>query len=156
MKVWEALAPLALLAALAWAAPAHAVAAAPSDDLPDLAAEKALIYSGEYEKAISRLEARARQVRHAEIYNLLGYSQRQLRRYDAAARSYQEALFFDGSYRPALQYQGELFIATGDFDGARRNLAYLRILCGAQGCAEYQRLSEALAQAGQLPTSARP
>ncbi|HVR50654.1 MAG TPA: hypothetical protein VMS38_13020 [Pseudorhodoferax sp.] len=144
-------ATVALLAALAQPAPAHAVAAAPSGDLPDLAAEKALIYAGEYDKAISRLEARAREVQHAEIYNLLGYSQRQLRRYEAAARSYQEALFFDGAYRPALQYQGELFIATGDIEGARRNLGHLRILCGAQGCAEIDRLAAALAKAGHPP-----
>jgi Flp pilus assembly protein TadD len=144
-------AALALLAALAQAAPAHAVAAAPSGDLPDLAAEKALIYSGEYAQAITRLEARAREVQHAEIYNLLGYSQRQLRRYDEAARSYQEALFFDGSYRPALQYQGELFIATGDIAGARRNLGYLRIVCGPQGCEEIDQLAQALEKAGHKP-----
>ncbi|KQP19482.1 hypothetical protein [Pseudorhodoferax sp. Leaf265] len=145
------LAALALLAALAQAAPAHAVAAAPSGDLPDLAAEKALIYSGEYAQAIARLEARAREVQHAEIYNLLGYSQRQLRRYGEAARSYQEALFFDGSYRPALQYQGELFIATGDIAGARRNLGYLRIVCGPPGCEEIDKLAQALEKAGHQP-----
>ncbi|MGC3986355.1 MAG: hypothetical protein QM777_17450 [Pseudorhodoferax sp.] len=140
-----------LLAALAQAAPAHAVAAAPSGDLPDLAAEKALIYAGEYAQAIARLEARAREVQHAEIYNLLGYSQRQLRRYDDAARSYREALFFDGAYRPALQYQGELFIATGDIEGARRNLGYLRIVCGPPGCEEIEKLQAALEKAGHRP-----
>ncbi len=144
-------AALALCGALAQAAPAHAVAAAPSGDLPDLAAEKALVYAGEYVRAIERLEARAREAQHAEIYNLLGYSQRQLRRYDDAARSYQEALFFDGSYRPALQYQGELFIATGDIAGARRNLGYLRIVCGPPGCAEIDRLAAALEKAGHRP-----
>lgn len=142
---------LALSCVLAQAAPAHAVAAAPSGDLPDLAAEKALIYAGEYDQAIVRLQARAREVQHAEIYNLLGYSQRQLRRYDEAARSYQEALFFDGSYRPALQYQGELFIVTGDIEGARRNLGYLRMLCGAPGCEEIDKLTAALAKAGHRP-----
>lgn len=147
----KAAAALALLCALAQAAPAHAVASAPSADLPDLAAEKALIYAGEYAQAIARLEARAREVQHAEIYNLLGYSQRQLRRFEDAARSYREALHFDGSYRPALQYQGELFIATGDIEGARRNLSYLRIVCGPPGCEEIDRLSQALAKAGHLP-----
>lgn len=126
---------------------AFAVAAAPSDDLPDLAAIKAQIYAEEYAEAVVELEALSEQVHHAEVYNLLGYSLRQLGRHDAAGRAYAEALHFDGSYRPALQYQGELFIAIGDFEAARRNLDYLRIVCGPPGCPEQVRLAEALATA---------
>ena len=155
-----AVAALLALAALTWSAgtatPALAVAAAPSDDLPDLADVKALIYSGAHDQAVARLEALSREVQHAEVYNLLGYSLRQLGRYDEAGRAYREALHFDGSYRPALQYQGELFLATGDIDGARRNLAYLRIVCGPAGCAEQDRLTEALTRAGHPPEANGP
>lgn len=136
--------------------PALAVAAAPSDDLPDLADVKALIYSGAHQEAASRLEALSHDVQHPEVYNLLGYSLRQLGRHDEAGRAYREALHFDGSYRPALQYQGELYLAIGDIDGARRNLAYLRIVCGPGGCAEQERLAEALDRAGHAPEPPRP
>ena len=47
----------------------------------------------------------------------------------------------------AGKYQGELFIAIGDFEAARRNLDYLRIVCGPPGCPEQVRLAEALATA---------
>jgi|GEM_PF-1291448 len=150
-----ALAALGLLGALALPGVAGAVAAAPASDLPDLSAVKALIYSGDYAKAIHELEALSRDVQHPEVYNLLGYSQRQLKRYDDAARSYREALHFDGTYRPALQYQGELFIATGDIAAAQKNVEYLRIVCGAAGCAELDQLRKALADAGALTPAGR-
>ena len=137
---------------------ARAVAAAPSDDLPDLAAIKARIYAGDYVEAVAALEALSQQVHHAEVFNLLGYSLRQLGRHEAAGRAYVEALYFDGAYRPALQYQGELFIATGKLDAARRNLAYLRIVCGDAGCAELDSLAAALteAEAGTKAKTAAP
>lgn len=127
--------------------PVHAAGAPPSSDLPDLAAVRARIYSGEFARAAHDLLALAETVEHAEVYNLLGYSLRQLKRFDEAARWYREALIFDPEHRPALEYQGELFIAVGDIAGARRNLRYLELLCGTAGCAEYDQLKKALAEA---------
>ncbi|MFT4267239.1 MAG: tetratricopeptide repeat protein [Xenophilus sp.] len=140
-----------LCAALCLPLAAGAVAAVPSSDLPDLSAEKALIYSGDYAQAAGRLQALSRDVHHAEVYNLLGYSLRHLRRYGEAAQAYKEALYHDGSYRPALEYQGELFIETGDVEAARKNLRDLRLLCGTAGCAELDQLRKALAAAGHPP-----
>lgn len=131
---------------------AHAAGAPPSSDLPDLAAVRARIYSGEFARVVNELLALADTVRHAEVYNLLGYSLRQLRRFDEAAHWYREALTYDPEHRPALEYQGELFIAVGDIAGARKNLRYLELLCGTKGCAEYDQLKKALGEArGEAP-----
>lgn len=121
-----------------------AAGAPPSSDLPDLSAVRARIYSGEYAQAVAELNRLTQTVQHAEVYNLLGYSLRQLRRYDEAARWYREALLFDPEHRPALEYQGELFIAMGDLASARRNLRYLELLCHPGGCAEQEQLGQAI------------
>lgn len=122
-----------------------AAGAPPSSDLPDLSAVRALVYAGDYNKAVQRLTALTETVQHAEVYNLLGYSLRQLKRYDEAGRWYREALLYDPEHRPALEYQGELFLALGDVAGARKNLRYLELLCTAQPCAEYELLKKAIA-----------
>jgi Flp pilus assembly protein TadD len=123
---------------------AGAASSPPSSDLPDLAAVRARIYSGDYASAVAELTALTQTVQHAEVYNLLGYSLRQLQRYDEAARWYREALAFDPTHRPALEYQGELFIATGDLAAARANLRTLQLLCGHAGCEEIDMLRRAL------------
>jgi len=118
-----------------------------STDLPDLSAIRARIYSGEYEKAAKALLELTETVRHADLYNLLGYANRKLERYQESARWYKEALLFDATHRPALEYQGELFIALGDFKSAQKNLEVLRLLCHPAGCEELAKLEEALARA---------
>lgn len=122
-----------------------AAGAPPSSDLPDLSAVRAKVYAGEYAQAVTQLTALTRTVQHAEVYNLLGYSLRQLKRYDEAGRWYREALLYDPAHRPALEYQGELFLALGDVDNARKNLRYLELLCTAQPCAEFELLKKAIA-----------
>ncbi|WEF25589.1 hypothetical protein [Paracoccus sp. S3-43] len=90
----------------------------PSDDLPDLSAIRARIYSGEYD----------------------------------AGRWYREALFYDPAHRPALEYQGELFLTLGDLESARANLEMLTLFC-PQGCQERDTLAAAIAayRAGPPP-----
>ncbi|MCX8999865.1 tetratricopeptide repeat protein [Rhizobiaceae bacterium BDR2-2] len=127
--------------------PALAVSSAPSSDLPDISAIRAQIYGGDHEKAIAALLELTQTVQHAELYNLLGYSHRSLGRHEEAGKYYREALFLDPSHRGALEYQGELFITTGNLDGARTNLRYLQLLCGEKGCAEEEQLRKALAEA---------
>lgn len=122
---------------------AGAASAPPSSDLPDLAAVRARIYSGEYASAVVELTALTETVQHAEVYNL-----RQLSRNDEAAGWYREALAFDPTHRPALEYQGELFIAMGDLAAARANLRMLQLVCGPVGCEEIGLLWRAL-QAAQ-------
>lgn len=135
------------------AATAQAMDTAPATDLPDLSGIRAQIYSGEYEKAAAALKALTPTVRHADLYNLLGYTHRKLKNYEEAARWYKEAIFYDPSHRPALEYQGELFIDIGDFEKAGKNLELLRVLCFPTGCEEYDKLKEALIRAGRSPKS---
>lgn len=132
---------LALLAGPVWA-----VDAPPSTDLPDLSSIRARIYSGEYQDALAELTVLSATVRHADLYNLLGYTTRQLGQYDDAARWYREALYYDPAHRPALEYQGELFLKTGDIEAARGNLALLDLFC-PEGCAERDILAAAIAAA---------
>ncbi len=122
---------------------------APSTDLPDLSESRAALYASDYERALALLMPLTATVRHADLYNLLGFANRSLKRYDEAARWYKEALFYDPGHRPALEYQGELFIAVGDFDKAEKNLELLRLLCFPDGCEPHERLRKALIAAGR-------
>lgn len=140
---------LALLAATA--SPALAMDTAPSTDLPDLSESRAALYAGDYERALALLEPLTATVRHADLYNLLGFANRNLKRYDVAARWYKEALFYDPGHRPAIEYQGELYIEIGDFKRAEKNLELLRLLCFPSGCDEHQKLRNALVNAGRKP-----
>lgn len=130
---------------------ASAMDTAPSTDLPDLSESRAALYAGDYDRALALLMPLTATVRHADLYNLLGFANRSLKRHDEAARWYKEALFYDPAHRPALEYQGELFIAVGDFRRAEKNLELLRLLCHPTGCEEQEKLHKALIAAGRKP-----
>jgi tetratricopeptide (TPR) repeat protein len=132
---------------------AYGADAPSSTDLSDLSAIRAQIYSGDYEKAAAALQALTPTVQHADLYNLLGYTHRKLKRYDEAARWYKQALYYDGAHRPALEYQGELFIEIGDFANAEKNLELLRLACYPKGCEEHDKLKNALTRARRKPNS---
>ncbi|MFT3760586.1 tetratricopeptide repeat protein [Thauera sp.] len=142
---------LALLAGLVSSGSAGAADIPPATDLPDLAPIRARIYAGEFDDAAAALLALSASVRHADVYNLLGFSLRKLGRYEESGRWYREALHFDPGHRPALAYQGELFIALGDIESAQKNLRYLELLCAPPACLERDELLAALAQAGHAP-----
>jgi Flp pilus assembly protein TadD len=150
-----AAAALALVGSLAIGGSALAVDTPPSTDLPDLSAIRAQIYSGEYEAAVEALTKLTDEVRHADLYNLLGFSLRNLARYDEAARWYREALYYDPTHRPAIEYQGELFIAVGDLEGARSNIQLLTLLC-PKGCSELDALKKAVAEADPQASTENP
>lgn len=137
----------ALVAATAMlAGTAFAVDTPPSDALPDLAPIRALIYSGEYARAVAELEPLALKVRHADVFNLLAFGLRNIGRYDEADKWYREALYYNPEHLQAIEYQGELFIATGRLDKAQENIVTLKIFC-PKGCAELEKLETAYAQA---------
>lgn len=138
-------AALAFLAALATAT-ADAADTPPSTALPDLSAIRAEIYSGDYATAIEELTALTATVKHADLYNLLGYANRKLGHFDDSRRWYAEALYYDPMHLPALEYQGELFIAVGDLRRAEANIGTLDLLC-PKGCAELDTLKAAVAAA---------
>jgi tetratricopeptide (TPR) repeat protein len=109
---------------------------------------KAAVDAGNYKIAIKSLtELVKADSQNADAWNLLGYSNRKLKKYDEAAKYYQTALKIDPKHRGALEYQGELFVETGAFDKAKANLATLKAICG--NCEQYGDLKKALAAAGQ-------
>lgn len=98
------------------------------------------------------------------MQNLLGYSNRKLKRYDLALAYYQKALELQPKHRGANNYVGHLYLETGRLEQARERLAVLDQAC-TFGCKEYSDLQQAIAgypalrcgrAPGQLPgTTAR-
>ena len=81
--------------------------------------------------------------RSADAYNLLGYAYRNLGDFKRAGQFYGRALKIDPNHTGALEYQGILFVKTGDLVSARANLERIKGLCGT-GCENYQDLAEAI------------
>ncbi|MCB2095354.1 MAG: tetratricopeptide repeat protein [Rhodobacteraceae bacterium] len=146
----------ALMAAL-MASPALPVLAAGSGgsnsstntSQPSYQQAKAAVDAGNYANAIESLTEIVKiDPNNADAWNLLGYSNRKLKKYEDAARFYQTALKIDPKHRGALEYQGELFVETGAFGKARENLARLKTICG--NCEQYGDLKKVLTAAGQV------
>lgn len=140
----------AALATVLWTGTADAVGGGGdggSGGDTELSDAQRAIDAGQYSLAISKLrELLQSDRRNADILNLLGYSYRNLGRYDDSARYYEAALAADPNHIGALEYQGELFILLGDLASAGANLQRLAALCG--DCEAYEELDEALAAAG--------
>ncbi len=83
---------------------------------------------------------------NADAWNLLGFTYRKLDQFDLSDAAYLKVLSINPDHLGALEYQGELYIATGRIDAARANLARLEKLCGS--CAEHEDLARALQAAG--------
>lgn len=115
---------------------------------PGYSSAKAAVDAGRYPEALKILATVVKaEPRNADALNLMGYSNRKMNRFGEAARYYEAALKADPKHLGALEYQGELFIETGDFVKAKANRDRLAILCGT--CAELTELQAALAKAGQ-------
>lgn len=139
-----ALAAFATVFALSTAA--LAVDTTPTKGAPDLAAVRAAIKARDFKVAIVDLNRMVDAgVQHADVYNLLGFSLRKSGDQKAASTYYRKALDFDPNHKGALEYQGELYVETGEFAKARINLAALEKLCPS-GCEEREDLEKALAR----------
>jgi Flp pilus assembly protein TadD len=136
-------ATLLIWAAPAWAVDVHADPGPPSADLAPI---RALIKAKDFPQAVEALFILERTNRTADLYNLLGFSLRNLGDYERSAENYRMALTLDPNHKSALEYQGELFIRLGQMDRAVENLRRLETLC-PQGCEEREDLEEALAAA---------
>lgn len=77
----------------------------------------------------------------ADGYNLLGYSYRQLQRYNESLDAYQRALALDPRHRGAHEYIGEAYIALGRLDKAKEHLDALDKICFLP-CEEYRDLKK--------------
>lgn len=142
---------VAMSAASAQAASTGTSELEPAEVQAELKRAQASIDDMEYQTAIDILsEVVASNPRVADAYNLLGYSQRKLERYEEAERNYQRALRLDPDHLGALEYVGELYIETGRREEAEAMLIRLQEAC-PNGCNELEDLKAALA--GQKTTS---
>ena len=132
---------------LATAVPALAVDTIQTRGAPDLTAVRAKIKASDYKGAIADLNGLIdKGTQDADVYNLLGFSLRKSGDIKTAWTFYKKALESDPDHKGALEYQGELFVQTGDLDKARDNAAKLAKLC-PKGCEELEDLQKAIAQA---------
>jgi tetratricopeptide (TPR) repeat protein len=79
----------------------------------------------------------------ADLFNLLAYSQRKLKRFDEALVNYQKALEIEPEHRGANEYLGELYLQTGQLDKAVERLKVLDEACYF-GCDEFDELEQAI------------
>ncbi len=118
--------------------------AAPSD--PDLAAAKSAIDAKDWDRAVTSLnKALERNPKSADIYNELGYSERNRGNLDAAFRYYEKALTLDPKHRGAHEYIGEAYLMAGNLPKAEEHLAALDKLCFFP-CEEFRDLRTAVAK----------
>jgi tetratricopeptide (TPR) repeat protein len=136
---------------LALTVPGGAFAAGGSSDVPvspsvDPNMEKAqqAIKDKNWDQAVVLLnKALSRDDKNAEIYNLLGYSERNRGNLEAAFKHYDRALAINPKHRGAHEYVGEAYLMTGNLAKAEEQLAVLDKLC-VLSCEEYRDLKTAI------------
>jgi tetratricopeptide (TPR) repeat protein len=112
--------------------------------VPSMSAVNADIRAKRWQDAITKLKLIvAANSSDADAYNLLGYSYRNLGDYKRAGQFYGRALKLDPNHTGALEYQGILFVKTGDLDAAKANLAKIKAICGTS-CENYEDLAKAI------------
>lgn len=139
----------AIVAACSFATTAFAIGSSPFalERNQDFREARRLIDEKRYPEAIATLtRLRDDFPTTPDIANWIAYSYRKMKDYPTSKRYYDEALSIDPNFLPALEYQGEWFIETGDIASAKLNLAKLKSLC--EQCEETKDLAEALTKAG--------
>ena len=138
----------ALLVVLGCAAipplPAFAVDTVTSTDAPDLTSVRAKIKAKDWPAALAELTTISNTVQHANVYNLLGFVNRNLGEHKKALTFYKKALDFNPDHKGAHEYMGELFVKTGDMAEAKKHEVILVRLC-PDGCEELEDLRKAIA-----------
>jgi tetratricopeptide (TPR) repeat protein len=144
------------LAALTLAIPSHAApgggsfpqTVAPSKDAgleADYAQAEYLIKSDKCEEAIPFLDkVAAKNPKHADALNYLGYCHRKAGRTDKAMAYYDRALAADPNHLGAHEYLGELYLMLKDLPKAEAQLAKLKALC-PQSCTQLEDLEDSIA-----------
>ena len=112
----------------------------------DYAAGKRAVEKSDWAQA-ARLFKRAemRHPDHADLHNILGFSYRNLKQYEAAFKHYRRAIEIDPRHRGAHEYIGETYLMTGNLAGAETHLAALKEIC-LLPCEELTDLERAIAQ----------
>ena len=82
---------------------------------------------------------------NANGWNFIGFTSRKLGKYDDAEVYYKTGLEISPNHEGILSYQGELFLQTGRYELAVKNLEKLADLCKFN-CTEKKALSDAIVQ----------
>ncbi len=118
-------------------------------------AEK-LIKAKKWDEAIQVLTSASQTDRNnPDIYNWLGYAERNRGNTDAAFKYYDRALELDPKHRGAHEYVGEAYLIVGNPAKAKEHLAALQKLCGTH-CEEYEDLKKDIDQYESRHASAKP
>ena len=147
-KLWlapaVALSVILAVPALAMPSSSPPPAAASGSSGGDFAAGEKAAKAGDYNQAVAQLEKVVqRDPNNAEAHNYLGYSLRKLGQYDRAGNHYRAALQLKPDFQEAIEYYGELFLATKDLPRAEEQLAKLQRLCPS-GCAAHTELESSV------------
>jgi Flp pilus assembly protein TadD len=136
---------LVVFSQLAWSADTPS---APAAD-PELSKAREQVNKKDWGAAIVTLESFTKaNPTNADGFNLLGYSYRNLKRYDEALVAYKQALKLDPKHRGAHEYIGVAYIQMGQLDKAKEHLDALDKICLIT-CEEYRDLKKAYADASK-------
>ncbi len=133
-----------------------AIQAASAADIPttnppdnDMDRARALVARKDWVSAQALLEGYVRaKPQSADGFNLLGYSYRNLKKYDDSLVAYKQALRLDPRHRGAHEYIGMAYVEMGQIDKAREHLASLDKIC-VFSCEEFRDLKKAIEEAGR-------
>ncbi len=125
---------------------AHAADTVSPFAAPNLAPARAKIKAKDYAGALALLRPMLNSNINPDLFNLAGFCFRKTGDQQQAWVYYKKALDLDPNHLGTLEYQGELFVETGQLDKARQNAAQLKILC-PRGCEELEDLQAAIAKA---------
>jgi tetratricopeptide (TPR) repeat protein len=120
---------------------------APSKDAAleaDYAQAEYLIKSDKCDEAISFLDkVVAKNAKHSDALNYLGYCHRKAGRLDVAKGYYDRALAADPNHLGAHEYLGELYLMLKDLPKAEAQLAKLKSLCPTS-CTQLEDLEDSI------------
>ena len=103
-----------------------------------------LIKAGSFDEALVILETIIqKKPDDADIHNYMGFSFRKKGMLEKSAYHYKQALEINPKHLGALEYQGELYIALGEIEKAKENLAKIDDICWTQ-CSELRELKQAI------------
>jgi tetratricopeptide (TPR) repeat protein len=112
---------------------------------PDVVKAEKAVKDKNWDRAVELLNtALAKDKQNADIYNLLGFAERNRGNMDAAFKYYEQALTLDPKHRGAHEYIGEAYLMVGNLAKAEEHLAVLDKLCFFP-CEEYRDLKAAIA-----------
>ncbi|MGB0844907.1 MAG: tetratricopeptide repeat protein [Alphaproteobacteria bacterium] len=101
--------------------------------------------AGDYRGAITALKGiTKKQPKNADAWNELGYAYRNVQDYFGAGNAYAKALRLNSKHRGALNYQGMMFLETGQISKAKSNAQTLKSICGS--CKELRSLNKAISK----------